>query len=371
MKILMVVARDRGGQWIQANKTAEYMAKLGAQVHVAVGTPASLSGYDIVHIFTPDCFSVAKAAKKRGTPLVVSPIFWPKLDYYKQLEYREFLSLIDRQVLRLRHSMLMRLFWDEWSRWSFCRAYRYRGLLGLARRHLDVARFTFSLADLLLPNAEAEMNAIKEYLDINKPYTVVPNAIDTDIFALSPKKVVLPPVLRNLPSKFVASVALISPSKNTLKLIKAAKKLGLPLVLVGAPQRQGFLATRYYERCRKEANKNVYFLGPVPHPDLPAIYSRARVHALVSWCETPGLANLEAAAVGCAVVSTEVGSTREYFGDGVEYCHPADQLSIEKALLRAWEKGPQESLKNRILSRYTWERAAEFTLAAYRELLER
>ena len=45
--------------------------------------------------------------------------------------------------------------------------------------------------------------------------------------------------------------------------------------------------------------------------------------ALPSWFETPGLAALEAALAGCSVVITPFGSTREYFGDLVEYARPA------------------------------------------------
>ena len=42
--------------------------------------------------------------------------------------------------------------------------------------------------------------------------------------------------------------------------------------------------------------------------ELAEHYARAQVHALVSFRETPGLVSLEAAALGCAVVSTDRGS---------------------------------------------------------------
>ncbi len=68
----------------------------------------------------------------------------------------------------------------------------------------------------------------------------------------------------------------------------------------------------------------VIWLGRLDHHDplLASAYAAARVFALPSWFETPGLAALEAALAGCAVVITPYGSTREYFGDLVEYARP-------------------------------------------------
>ncbi len=91
----------------------------------------------------------------------------------------------------------------------------------------------------------------------------------------------------------------------------------------------------------------------------------------MSWYETPGLSSLEAAASGCAIVSTEVGTAYEYFGDYAEYCDPKDINSIKSAIERAWEKGPLELLKEKIIEYYNWERAAMLTLDAYIDLLER
>ena len=48
---------------------------------------------------------------------------------------------------------------------------------------------------------------------------------------------------------------------------------------------------------------------------LASAYAAARVFALPSWFETPGLAALEAGLAGCAVAITPYGSTRDYFGD--------------------------------------------------------
>ena len=73
-------------------------------------------------------------------------------------------------------------------------------------------------------------------------------------------------------------------------------------------------------------------------PLLASACAAARVFALPSWFETPGLAALEAALAGCAVVITPFGSPREYFGDLVEYARPDRPGEVSRALGRCWEK---------------------------------
>ena len=90
---------------------------------------------------------------------------------------------------------------------------------------------------------------------------------------------------------------------------------------------------------------------------------------LPSWRETPGLVSLEAAAVGCPVVTTSVGSTREYFGAEALYCDPWSRASIRKAVASAIRGPGSESLRLRVRRDFTWLRAAEATLRAYRLVL--
>ena len=102
--------------------------------------------------------------------------------------------------------------------------------------------------------------------------------------------------------------------------------------------------------------------GGLTHDDplLASAYAAARVFALPCWFETPGLAALEAALAGCAVVITPYGSTREYFGDLVEYARPDRPGEIERALATCWENGPRsgsgEAGSSRDISGREWAR---------------
>lgn len=107
--------------------------------------------------------------------------------------------------------------------------------------------------------------------------------------------------------------------------------------------------------------------GAVSHDDplLASAYAAARVFALPSWFETPGLAALEAALAGAAVVLTPFGCTREYFGDRVEYARPDRRDEIASALLRAWDVGPRPGLREHVRSRFLWTDVARQTAEAY------
>jgi len=68
------------------------------------------------------------------------------------------------------------------------------------------------------------------------------------------------------------------------------------------------------------------------------LLARARVHALPSFSETPGLANMEAALLGVPAVMGTVGAEPEYFGENGLYANPWDALDIAHAIEKAWER---------------------------------
>jgi glycosyltransferase involved in cell wall biosynthesis len=94
-------------------------------------------------------------------------------------------------------------------------------------------------------------------------------------------------------------------------------------------------------------------------------YERAKVHVLPSWFETTGLSSVEAAVMGCSIVITDKGDTREYFGNEAFYCDPADPKQILSAVEKASKAPFNESLRQKILKQYTWKQAAIQTLKAY------
>jgi len=214
--------------------------------------------------------------------------------------------------------------------------------------------------DVFLPNSNSEMERVaSEFKLKHYKYIAVPNSIDKSLFTYNDQQ------KGNKYSQFndcIVCAARIEGRKSTLNLVKAIKNTKYTLVLVGnASQNQ----KQYISQVHQEAGDNVVFLGSISHKELRDLYKVAKVHALVSWMETPGLSSLEAAAMGCNIVVTKKGDTQEYFEDLAYYCEPDDVNSIKKAIDLAYENPANPELKNKILSQYIWEKTAEKTIEAY------
>lgn len=353
-----------GGDTVQMLKTKEALEKLGVYVEIAIGaqTPDFYASFDLVHIFNVQTynFSLAEArkAKKAGRPIALSPIFWDFWNLQDVVEGTAYWSPKWRVVRKL-------------FGWNLTKALRkgYWLLVYIykSRQMYYKIKLLLEMADILLPNSKAEMDLLRRqfHLGSETVFEVVPNAVDTDLF--NPyRDLPLPTKLAELgieSGQYVLEVARIEPCKNQLALIEATKKLGFPLVLIG-PE----VDEVYVRECKRASDGYpVYFLGPVPHEELAAYYFHAKVHALPSWRETPGLASLEAAAMGCNIVTTLIGSAEEYFGDSAWYCNPFDQESIVAAVREAYAGERSNRLQKRVRELYTWYKAAQFTLLGYEE----
>lgn len=316
------------GDSIQLNKTKEYLEKLGIQITVSSEREIDLSGYDLVHLFNimpiDDTYRQYQNIKHHSKKYVLSTIYW---------DPQEFLNA----------SGQVKTFGEWWS-----------GTMPLRREVLKEAA-------LILPNSNLEYEILKRNFGELPPKVIVPNAADPIFAVAKPEH-----FLRVYRSKdFLLSVGRICQRKNQLALIRAAKKLKLPLVLIG-PINDGI----YYRECRREsAGCKVTFIDALSPLELASAYASARVHALVSWYDTPGLVSLEAAMAGCKIVTTDRGCAKEYFGDYAFYCKPGKIDTICEAINDAWNSKKDNQLKEHVLTNYTWEKTALKTLLAYQAAL--
>jgi glycosyltransferase involved in cell wall biosynthesis len=359
MKILFIARaslyKNRGGDTIQLHKTAEWLRKLGVGVDVRLADEdINYAGYELIHFFNlMRPADILRHARISGKPYVVSPLFveysesdrrtrkglakWVLMLF--SVDRIEYFKVIARQLLNGERVVSSSYWW-----------YGQRGSIRRILR--DVA--------MLLPNSENEYHRLQRRFGTDRPYRVIPNAIDPALF---------PGVIGRDTGReqgLVLCVARIEGIKNQLNLIRAVNGSSFRLILIGTA---ALNQRAYYEECRKAAGPAVTFMDAVPQEELAAYYRRAQVHALPSWFETTGLSSLEAAAMGCALVITDRGDTREYFGDQAFYCDPASPASILEELKKAARADPAESLRTKILRQYTWQQAARETLAAYKLVL--
>lgn len=180
--------------------------------------------------------------------------------------------------------------------------------------------------------------------------------------------------LYHIDKPYILAVGTLQPRKNFEKLIEAfalLKKTGLKekdleLVVVG---KKGWLYEGIVSAPEKYGvSDSVRFLDFVPDSDLPSLYTHAVCFALPSLYEGFGLPVLEAMALGCPVVVSNVSSIPEIAGNAGIYVDPNDVASIRDGLMKALsEKGTTKETervkKGQVQAKkFTWEKAASETL---------
>ncbi len=330
-----------GGGESQLVQTARHLEDLGQTIRPFVPWTDQIEQAQLVHLFgmSPEGLAVARIARSRGVPVVLSPICW--------YDPRSLLALAGS---RLRGAWDvtkwgLRFAWPRWPSW---------------RREL------LSLADRVLPNSRAEGRQLTRLFGVDPGRVrAVPNGVEPR-FAEADAA-----TFRQFVGleDFVLYAGRIEPRKNLLGVIRAVGRLGVPLVAIGDPV-PGFEG--YARTCRQAGEGFTRFYPRIEQDDprLASAYAAARVFALPSWFETPGLAALEAGLAGSAVVVTPYGCTREYFGDKVRYCRPENPGEIIHAIVEAWEHGPDPELRTQIFQNYLWNQVACKTLEVYHELVD-
>lgn len=114
----------------------------------------------------------------------------------------------------------------------------------------------------------------------------------------------------------------------------------------------------------------VVLAGHVPDQDLPALYAGAELFVYPSWWEGFGLPPLEAMAMGVPVIAYKTSSLPEVMGDaGIlldrPYAHTVLAESMERLIA-------DQTLRSKLIEKgfrqaatFSWERAAEQTMAVY------
>ena len=338
-----------GGDTVQVEQTARELVEMGVNAEILLSNQViTYEKYDLLHFFNitrpADIMYHSKKAKK---PFVVSTILCNYTEYDKHhrkglaslifgclhADGIEYLKTMARWLLGKDHLASFDYTWK-----------------GQRKSIIEILR----QAKLILPNSESEYRRVAQNYCCKINYRVVPNGVNPGMFksgAFIKKDELL-----------VLCVARVEGIKNQVNLIRALNNTRFKLLLIGshAPNQ-----AKYYRQCRITSASNISFINYITHEELVTYYKKAKVHILPSWFETTGLSSIEAAAMGCNIVITDKGDTREYFGDYAFYCDPASPESILAAVEKASSAPFNEKLQQKILSQYTWEQAALQTLKAY------
>ncbi len=341
-----------GGDTVQIRQTAAHLRDMGVKATVKLtNEEIDYEAYTLLHFF-----NITRPAdilihiQKSKTPFVITPILinYSEYDKYIRGGFSGFLfRFLPRDTIEYCKTVAR---WLRGTDRLMSPSYLWMGQRRSIRTILKEASF-------ILPNSNSEyMRVVKEY-GFEAKHKIVPNGIDPALFKAM-HHVKRDPTL-------IICVGRIEGIKNQWNLIRALNNTKYRLYLIGAaaPNQK-----EYYEQCKREAASNVHFIDHVPQYDLLYYYMNADIHVLPSWFETTGLSSLEAAAMGCKIVITDRGDTKDYFGDLAFYCDPGSPDSIYKAIQIASVSRANSKLSNKILKEYTWLEATFRTIEAYKSV---
>jgi glycosyltransferase involved in cell wall biosynthesis len=345
-----------GGDTTQVTNTAKALREIGVEVDIVLSNEKNINyaEYDLLHLFNIiDCEDHLGHVLICKKPFVISTIYvdYSEFDKKHRKDFIGFLAKIFPTNF-IEYAKTLAKFLLKGEKVS---SYKYF-MLG----HNGTIKFLLKNAAYLLPNSNSEYNRLYQDFKIHKSYQVVVNAVDTGLFKMVTH-------LNSKNEKVVLCVARMEGRKNQINLIKAAAGKPYNLNLIGNLSEN---QKAYTKECFAAAANNIYFVPHISQEELLEYYKKAKVHVLPSWFETTGLSSLEAAAMGCNIVVSDKGDVREYFGDLAYYCNPSSPESIGSAIDMALKDNVNMELREKIMNEFTWQKAAEQTLLAYKKVLK-
>lgn len=198
------------------------------------------------------------------------------------------------------------------SRWSAVRPGRALPLRW-RRRGSDIRRALLA-ADAVVAPTRALLAGLEEHYGPLGAARVILPGRDPSLFVPRAKQAYV-----------LASGRLLDEAQNLAALDRAACALDWPVFLAGRQDLPGG------GRVDPEHARR---LGHLPTPLLAAWLGRASIFAQPARYEPSGLAALEAALAGCALVLGDIPSLRELWEDAAVFVHPEHDRGLQQALER-------------------------------------
>jgi glycogen(starch) synthase len=215
-------------------------------------------------------------------------------------------------------------------------------------RYRSEVRHGLRSAGAVIAPSGAMLAALERHYGPLPAATVVHNGRDPSRFAPAAKE-----------SFILTAGRFWDEAKNLAALGAVAGSLAWPVLAAGLGQAPD----------GRQAGNSLRFLGTVPSAELAALMGRAAIFALPARYEPFGLAALEAALSGCALVLGDIPSLREVWGDAALFVPPDDHEAL-RATLATLITGPslRKEMARRARDRagtYTVEAMTGSTLAVY------
>ena len=160
----------------------------------------------------------------------------------------------------------------------------------------------------------------------------------------------------------------IEERKNQLRIAQAFASSRLKVTFVGGDNPRNAAYGAEFHRT-VAANENLQHVPHVSLEELRGLYVRSKVLFSASRFEVVSLAELEAVAYGCGLVTTVGGYMRDYLGDLAGYVDPGASLeALLGAAERAVADGGSAEAMALVREQYSWAACHRALVSAYRAM---
>jgi glycosyltransferase involved in cell wall biosynthesis len=199
-------------------------------------------------------------------------------------------------------------------------------------------------------------------------FRIIPNGVRTDLFYPIPE-------IPREKNRLIVTNSADMPLKGLYYLLRAVSKVAqthpIHLTVVGTPKKNGY-SQQLIQKLG--IGNRITFTGRIADQKFVREYAKATAAVVPSVYEGFGLPVGEAMACAVPVISTTGGALPEVVGDAGLLVPPADHHALAKAIITILEQ-PQLAAKlgragyQRVHQHFTWTKAAQRTVAVYREAI--
>lgn len=242
---------------------------------------------------------------------------------------------------------------------------RWYGFVRMQRRVAPRLRRLLTVSDAARDEIVRELGVPSERI------AVVSNGVDASTFRPRPEQA-------KVEGRVVATASADVPLKGLVPLLEAValvrNERRVELVVVGKARRHGAVAAAI---DRLGLRHSVRFLNGIGEGDLVDLYAQAELAVVPSLYEGFSLPAVEAMACAVPLVATTAGALPEVVGRDGEagfLVPPGDAQALAAAINRALSDAALrrrlgEAGRARVLEMFTWERAAQATVAEYEKAI--
>jgi glycosyltransferase involved in cell wall biosynthesis len=246
--------------------------------------------------------------------------------------------------------------------WSKLKHMRWYSFIGMQKR------VCLKFYKIITVSESARNDISRDFELPKRRFRVIPNGIDIDLFHPIPD-------IERETGRIIVTNSADTPLKGLKYLLQAVTKVSkthnIRLTIVGKPKKNSSIIKVIRDLGIR---KLITFTGRIDNGEFVRQYARSSIAVVPSMYEGFGLPVGEAMACALPIISTTGGALPEVVGDAGILVPPGNSEALAKAITELLDN-PERSKRlgqegyQRVHNLFTWKRAAEKTVEAYREAI--